>query len=151
MSEDIDVEHHRGSRHSMVFDTAFSLNKDVNVQASFPELVMSTGSENKLEWTLGEKQNTTVDADYVQELTENVEILVSPMSQVKTEVEWTEGVISAMPIHVDYSVKFDDNSEHTFKLEGFQDQTTSAGYKLGKKEVQLPEGNVCGKMETIYE
>lgn len=124
----------------MVFDTAFSIGNDVPVHATFPELVEEN---DKLAWKLSDKKLTSIDADTVKVQTEKVPISVAPQSQVNSQVEWTQGVISALPVHVDYSVTFNDDSIHTFKLEGFYDQTAAAGYKMNKTEIKLPEGGSC--------
>lgn len=140
------MQHQKGSRHSMVFDTAFKLNHEVAVQAAFPELVEG---ESGVEWRMGGVRATSVDADDVQVVKDQMTLEVDPMTQVHGEVEWIEGVISALPVHVDYKVKFDDDSEHTFKLEGFYDQTTSAGYRMGKKEVKLGMDQTCRNMGRV--
>jgi len=115
-SEEVEVQHQEGSRQSMMFDTAFKIGNEVPVHAKLPELVEDNG---KLAWKLSNTKLTSVDADTIKVQTEKVPLTVSPMTQVKSEVEWTQGVISALPVHVDYSVTFEDDSIHTFKLEGF--------------------------------
>lgn len=123
-TEEVEVKHQQGSKQSMMFDTSFKIGDDIKVNATFPELTEENG---KLTWKLSDEKATNVEADTIKVQTEKVPITVSPQTQVKSQVEWTQGVISALPVHVDYSVTFNDESVHTFKLEGFYDQTASAG------------------------
>jgi len=97
-NEEVEVQHQLGNKQSMVFDTAFKIGNKVQAEAQFPELIEQDG---KFGWRLSEKKITSVDSDNVQVKSEIVPLTVSSKTQVKGEVEWTEGVISALPVHVD--------------------------------------------------
>jgi hypothetical protein len=75
---------------------------------------------------------------------------VDASTQVKGSFKWVEGVISGLPFTAEYNVTFEDESSHSFKIDGYLDQLSVSGVEKNEQAIKMKAGDKCVKVSSEH-